>query len=167
MKVETFDSKMHEIASQLGWCSFPCWKWCTRGEWFCWCIWKFPSNVKIIGEPGRFLVTSCTTLVTRIISAEYHFDSMCYFTNEGIYGALNILHFEDPNTRGYELWSSKVCEGDLITCRICIPNELWSTCEALYIFRLFSDHVLKINFAPLSYQWLHQKSKENSQKKIL
>ena len=64
---------------------------------------KFPSNVKIIGEPGRFLVTSCTTLVTRIISAEYHFDSMCYFTNEGIYGALNILHFEDPNTRGYEL----------------------------------------------------------------
>ena len=64
---------------------------------------KFPSNVKIIGEPGRFLVTSCTTLVTRIISAEHHFDSMCYFTNEGIYGALNILHFEDPNTRGYEL----------------------------------------------------------------
>ena len=33
-------------------------------------------------------------------------------------------------TLGYELWSSKVCEGDLITCRVCMRNELWSTCEA-------------------------------------
>ena len=54
------------------------------------------------------------------------------------------------STRGYEFWSSKLCEGDLITCRICIPNEFWSTFEALHIIGLFSDHVLKMKFGPLS-----------------
>ena len=54
------------------------------------------------------------------------------------------------NTRWYEFWSSKLCEGDLITCRICIPNEFWSTCEALHIIGLFSDHVFKMKFGPLS-----------------
>ena len=32
--------------------------------------------------------------------------------------------------RGYEFWSSKVCKGNLIICRIFKPNEFWSTCEA-------------------------------------
>ena len=54
------------------------------------------------------------------------------------------------DTRWYEFWSSKLCEGDLITCRICIPNEFWSTCEALHIIGLFSDHVFKMKFDPLS-----------------
>ena len=53
-------------------------------------------------------------------------------------------------TRWYEFWSSKLCEGDLITCMICIPNEFWSTFEALHIIGLFSDHVLKMKFGPLS-----------------
>ena len=54
------------------------------------------------------------------------------------------------HTRWYEFWSSKLCEGDLITCMICIPNEFWSTFEALHIIGLFSDHVLKMKFGPLS-----------------
>ena len=28
----------------------------------------FPKNVEIIAEPGRFLVASCETIVTRVIS---------------------------------------------------------------------------------------------------
>ena len=55
---------------------------------------NFPPDIQMIAEPGRFLVESCTTLVTRIISAENRLDSMCYFTNEGMYGALNILQYE-------------------------------------------------------------------------
>ena len=52
---------------------------------------------------------------------------------------------------GYEIWSNHVCEEDLITCWICMRNELWSGCKALHIFGLFSNHVFKINFDSLSH----------------
>ena len=53
----------------------------------------FPENVEIIAEPGRFLVASCQTIVTRVISARKEPDYVNYYTNEGVYGALNYLVF--------------------------------------------------------------------------
>ena len=64
-------------------------------------------------------------------------------------------------TKGYELWSSKVCEGD---------HMIWSLSRVEYAcknfdplrgitFGLFSHHVFRMKFDPLSYQWLHRKSK--------
>ena len=66
-----------------------------------------------------------------------------------LYHSLNGYRGEKRgNTLGYELWSSKVCERDLIRCWRCMRNEFWSTCEALHIFGLY--HVFKIKFDPLS-----------------
>ena len=59
----------------------------------------FPENVEIIAEPGRFLVASCQTIVTRIISARKEPDYMNYYTNEGVYGALNYIHFDTRSCR--------------------------------------------------------------------
>ena len=59
----------------------------------------FPQNVKIIAEPGRFLVASCQTIVTRVISARKGADYMNYYTNEGVYGAFNYIHFDTRSCR--------------------------------------------------------------------
>ena len=59
----------------------------------------FRQNIEIIAEPGRFLVESCQTIVTRIISTRTKPDYMDYFTNEGIYGALNYIHFDTSSCR--------------------------------------------------------------------
>ena len=59
----------------------------------------FPENVEIIAEPGRFLVASCQTIVTRVISARKEPDYMNYYTNEGVYGALNYIHFDTRSCR--------------------------------------------------------------------
>ena len=59
----------------------------------------FPQNVKIIAEPGRFLVASCLTIVTRVISARKEADYMNYYTNEGVYGAFNYIHFDTRSCR--------------------------------------------------------------------
>ena len=59
----------------------------------------FPENVEIIAEPGRFLVASCETIVTRVISTRTQPDYMNYFINEGIYGALNYIHYDDTSCR--------------------------------------------------------------------
>ena len=83
----------------------------------------------------------------------------------------SLLYATCDGTQWYEFWSSKLCEGDLITCRICIPNEFWSTCETLHLLLgcflitwlkwslVHFQIAAKMNFAPLSYQWLHRKSK--------
>ena len=71
-------------------------------NWLLWSIIKskhFPKNVEIIAEPGRFLVASCKTIVTRVISTRTQSDYMNYFINEGIYGALNYIHYDDPSCR--------------------------------------------------------------------
>ena len=63
------------------------------------------------------------------------------------------------DTKGYDLWSRKLCEGDHITCWICMRKELWSTCDAFHIFGLVTcskwslihfQIVRKMNFDPLS-----------------
>ena len=59
----------------------------------------FPKHVEIIAEPGRFLVASCKSIVTRVISTQTQSDYMNYFINEGIYGALNYIHYDDPSCR--------------------------------------------------------------------
>ena len=59
----------------------------------------FPKNVKIIAEPGRFLVASCQTIVTKVISARKEPNYMNYFTNEGIYGALSCIPLDVPSVR--------------------------------------------------------------------
>ena len=59
----------------------------------------FQQNIQIIAEPGRFLVASCQTIVTRVISTRTKPDQINYFTNEGIYGALNYIYFDDRSYR--------------------------------------------------------------------
>ena len=59
-----------------------------------------------------------------------------------LYYPMSRMLSKKPGIKGYELWSSKVCGGDHITCWICMRIEL--------ISGLFSHRVFKMNFDPLS-----------------
>lgn len=71
----------------------------------------FPAkkNVEVIAEPGRFFVSSAFTLCTNVIakrasptkSSESNVNQ--YYINDGVYGALNCVLFENRKLVPYSL----------------------------------------------------------------
>ena len=95
----------------------------------------FPSNIRIIGEPGRYYVSSAFTLACNIIARRDFVDpatretNYMLYLNDGVYGNFNSLIFDhqvafprilskqDAGTRSteYSLWGPS-CDGiDRIT----------------------------------------------------
>lgn len=58
---------------------------------------EFPaSKLRIIAEPGRYFVASCSTLATRVIAKRSApaGDSVMYYINDGVYGAFNCVLYD-------------------------------------------------------------------------
>jgi ornithine decarboxylase len=54
----------------------------------------FDANVRLIAEPGRFLVGPAATLVTRVIGKAIRENKHWYYLDDGVYGALSGLVFD-------------------------------------------------------------------------
>ncbi len=59
------------------------------------------SSIRVIGEPGRYMVTECQTLATNICAKrdqrlieEGHSQDFLYYVNEGVYGTFNNIYFD-------------------------------------------------------------------------
>jgi len=62
---------------------------------------EFPaSRLRIIAEPGRYFVSSCSTLATRVIAKRSvptgvgDGKSVMYYVNDGVYGAFNCVLYD-------------------------------------------------------------------------
>lgn len=61
-----------------------------------------PSRLRIIAEPGRYFVASCSTLATRVIAKRSiaadgtptGSKSVMYYVNDGVYGAFNCVLYD-------------------------------------------------------------------------
>lgn len=53
-----------------------------------------PSDVRIIAEPGRFLVASAMTSVSSIIAKKMNHSVPCYYLDDGIYGAYSGVIYD-------------------------------------------------------------------------
>jgi len=54
----------------------------------------FDANVRLIAEPGRFIVGPAGTLVTRVIGKAIRENKHWYYLDDGVYGALSGLMFD-------------------------------------------------------------------------
>lgn len=54
----------------------------------------FPPSVRVIAEPGRFLVGPAGTLVMRVIGRAIRENKLWYFLDDGVYGALSGQVFD-------------------------------------------------------------------------
>lgn len=96
------------------------------------------GELKVIAEPGRYLVCSSHTLVASVIGKKYkNIDgkkSINYYLNEGVYGSFNCIYFDHAkpiikpyNERDGELYQSTVfgptCDSiDVISTECSLPD---------------------------------------------
>jgi len=81
----------------------------------------FPKEIEILAEPGRFLVASAGTAVSKIIGKAVRNDKLCYYVNDGVYHTYSGVIFDHCT---YHMKSFK--KGATQICAVFGP-----TCDAL------------------------------------
>jgi len=81
----------------------------------------FPPSVEILAEPGRFLVASAATAVSKIIGKAVREGKLCYYIDDGVYHTFSGVIFDHCQ---YHLKSFK--KGPSQICSVFGP-----TCDAL------------------------------------
>jgi len=58
----------------------------------------FPNNVRVIGEPGRYMVARshalCVNVTSRRLTAEESGDNVLYYVDDGVYGSFSCMPFD-------------------------------------------------------------------------
>lgn len=54
----------------------------------------FPPDIKIIAEPGRFIVATAGTSVSTIIGKAVRHGKLCYYINDGVYSTFSGIIFD-------------------------------------------------------------------------
>ena len=81
----------------------------------------FPKDIEICAEPGRFLVASAATAVSKIIGKAVRGGKLCYYVDDGVYHTYSGVIFDHCQ---YHLKSFK--KGPTQICSVFGP-----TCDAL------------------------------------
>jgi ornithine decarboxylase len=81
----------------------------------------FPEPIEILAEPGRFLVASAATALTKIIGKAVRGGKLCYYLDDGVYHTFSGVIFDHCT---YHLKSFK--KGPTQICSVYGP-----TCDAL------------------------------------
>lgn len=81
----------------------------------------FPRDIRIIAEPGRFMVATAGTLVASVIGKAVRDGNPCYYINDGVYHTFSGIIFDHIQ---YHL--KAFADGPRQTCAVFGP-----TCDAL------------------------------------
>ena len=81
----------------------------------------FPKNIQILAEPGRFLVATAATAISKIIGKAVRDGKLCYYINDGVYHTFSGVIFDHCH---YHLKSFKKAPTQI--CSVFGP-----TCDAL------------------------------------
>ena len=54
----------------------------------------FPKNIEILAEPGRFLVATAGTVITKIIGKAVRDGKLCYYVDDGVYNTFSGIIFD-------------------------------------------------------------------------
>lgn len=90
---------------------------------------RFPKEIEILAEPGRFMVATACTVVTEIIGKAVRDGKLCYYMNDGIYHTYSGILFDHCR---YKVESFK--RGDRQICTVFGP-----TCDALDVISMSED----------------------------
>jgi len=100
----------------------------------------FPSPIEILAEPGRFLVASAATAISKIIGKAVREGKLCYYVNDGVYHTFSGVIFDHCQ---YPLKSFK--KGPAQICSVFGP-----TCDALDTISL-AEHLPELALGDLLY----------------
>ncbi len=71
----------------------------------------FPNDVKLIAEPGRFMVATSATLVSEIIGKARRDGKIFYHINDGVYNTFSGIVYDhwNPNFKAFKQGKNEVC----------------------------------------------------------
>ena len=94
----------------------------------------FPPDIKIIAEPGRFIVATAGTSVSTIIGKAIRHGKLCYYINDGVYSTFSGIifdhcqyHFDSFKTGATQICTvfGPTCDGlDVISMTEELPADL-------------------------------------------
>jgi len=78
----------------------------------------FPKNIQIIAEPGRFIVATACTLVTKIIGKAIRDGKTCYYLDDGVYHTFSGIVFDHCQypLKSFKEGKKKICATFGPTC---------------------------------------------------
>ncbi len=100
----------------------------------------FPPPIEILAEPGRFLVASAATAISKIIGKAVREGKLCYYVDDGVYHTFSGVIFDHCQ---YPLKSFK--KGPVQICSVFGP-----TCDALDTISL-AEHLPDLGLGDLLY----------------
>ena len=93
-----------------------------------------PEDIKIIAEPGRFLVATAATAVSKIIGKAVRHGKLCYYIDDGVYHTFSGVifdhcqyHFDAFKEGPTQIWTvfGPTCDGlDVISMTEELPEDL-------------------------------------------
>jgi len=89
----------------------------------------FPPEIEILAEPGRFMVATAGTIVTKIIGKAVRDEKLCYYVDDGVYSTFSGILFDHCH---YHMESFKSGKTDI--CTVFGP-----TCDALDVISMSEE----------------------------
>ncbi len=101
----------------------------------------FPPDIKIIAEPGRFIVATAGTAVSKIIGKAVRHGKLCYYINDGVYSTFSGIIFDHCQ---YHFDAFK--EGPTQICTVFGP-----TCDGLDVISMTEELPVNLERDDLLY----------------
>ena len=101
----------------------------------------FPKDVQILAEPGRFMVATAGTSVSKIIGKAVRDGKLCYYVDDGVYHTFSGVIFDHCH---YHLQSFK--KGPTQICSVFGP-----TCDALDVVSMAEELPANLKLGDLLY----------------
>ncbi len=101
----------------------------------------FPKDVQILAEPGRFMVATAATAVSKIIGKAMRDGKVCYYIDDGVYHTFSGILFDHCQ---YHLNSFK--KGQKQICTVFGP-----TCDALDVVSMSEELPPNLELGDLLY----------------
>ncbi len=101
----------------------------------------FPPEIEILAEPGRFMVATAGTSVSKIIGKAVRDGKLCYYIDDGVYHTFSGIIFDHCQ---YHLESFK--EGPTQICTVFGP-----TCDALDVISMSEELPYNLERGDLLY----------------
>jgi ornithine decarboxylase len=101
----------------------------------------FPKDIQILAEPGRFMVATAATSISKIIGKAVRDGKLCYYIDDGVYHTFSGILFDNCQ---YHLESFK--KGTKQICTVFGP-----TCDALDVVSMSEELPPNLELGDLLY----------------
>lgn len=101
----------------------------------------FPKDIEILAEPGRFMVATAGTAVSKIIGKAVRNGKLCYYIDDGVYNTFSGIIFDHCK---YPLKAFK--RGPVEICTVFGP-----TCDALDVLSMSEELPSNLGLGDLVY----------------